>query len=418
MAIPLEYLQSLASTFSAVREGPQQVAPGQPVQVKLIPSSAADLHATDLLDAAFDLTWISKNVRFANHTIEPSMLADPFSPATIDALLAGGMPARVPVVGNLVGTESLPGTPGEIAQLAGTLPIAVEVPVALSVVWQVLDSDGMTVLAEGPATFTALGSTTAPSVAFVFPPLTVELTNTLTVPLTRRFIRATVTLSAGATTHSFTLPNIPLDIPAIPIPTVVVFFLHTNFAAASGDDDGAAFIVVPNNSKLRSAEELQDTLDKLESTLSSLTSIAELAAFLLGLSELTTALSAQPHVQFRIANAADEFDNFDDVTLKKHWAGFLFGWTNTEAEDELSSMIFIGPQRRQLQCFNDRNQDTEEGQFNLALGPKLHAIVRNLHTATPVSEPDGTEISVVVSPPGGWFNPDSFGDALSSLRFA
>jgi hypothetical protein len=37
------------------------------------------------------LTWISKNIRFENHTIEPAMGADPFDLVTIDALLEGGM---------------------------------------------------------------------------------------------------------------------------------------------------------------------------------------------------------------------------------------------------------------------------------------------------------------------------------------
>jgi hypothetical protein len=73
----------------------------------------------------------------------------------------------------------------------------------------------------------------------------VELTSTTSVPIVRRFIRATVTLKAGSTTHTFDHPDIPVVVPAIPIPTVLVFFLHTNFAAVSGDDEGAAFVVVP-----------------------------------------------------------------------------------------------------------------------------------------------------------------------------
>src|SRR5437763_1128456 len=122
MPIPLEVLQSLASTFSAVRDGPQAVEPGQLVNVHLIPSSASDLHATDILSGALDLTWITKDVRFNTPNIEPAMSADPFDPASIDALLAGGMPARLPLVGSIAGFQELPGTPGEIAQLAGTFP--------------------------------------------------------------------------------------------------------------------------------------------------------------------------------------------------------------------------------------------------------------------------------------------------------
>jgi hypothetical protein len=402
MPVPLEYLQNLASTFSAVRSGPQEVLPGQPVVVKLVPSSAADLRVTDLLQGALSLTWISKDVRFEDHTIEPAMTADPFDPATIDTLLEGGMPARVPLVGGVGGFENLPGTPGQIAQLAGSFPVAVEVPIHLSVVWEVLDADAATVLAEGSSTFTAPMGTTSPEVAFLFAPQTIELTNTLSIPVTRRFIRATVTLTAGSTTHSFALPNIPVDVPAIPIPTVIVFFRHINFAAVSGDDDGAAFIVVPHNSPLKSAAELQDTLNTLESTLSSLRSVAELAAFLLGLSELTSALSAQPHVQFRVTNASNNFDNFNSVTLI---SGFL---NDIEAEDEMSSLIFIGPTRRQVRCFRDRNR--QGSRFLLTIGSALHVIVRSLHSKSPISEPDPALIEVSATQ-------RSFGNELSSLSF-
>jgi hypothetical protein len=407
MAVPLQVLQSLASTFSAVREGPQQIAPGQPVNVQLVPASASDLHATDVLTGALDLTWVTKNVRFTTPNTEPAMSADPFVPASIDALLTGGMPARVPLLGSVAGFQDLPGTPGEIAQLAGDFPIAVEVPVGLAVTWQVLDSGGV-VLAEGPGTFTSPTGTGSPAVTFVFAHQTIELTSTMTIPLTRRFIRATVTLTAGTTTHSFTLPDIPVDIPAIPIPTVIVFFLHTNFAAADGDDDGAAFIVVPNNSPLRSLGQLQNVLNTLESTVSALTSVAELAAFLLGLSELTGSLAAQPHVQFRVTNAANQFNNFNDVTLIQR--GLLSN--DTEAEDELSSLIFIGAGGARVSCFRDRSRRGRS--FTLTTGAGLHVIIRNLHSSSPAIEPAAPPFGGSIALSSG---SSSFGDELSSLSF-
>jgi hypothetical protein len=403
MAVPLEFLQALASTFSAVLDGPSTINAGSLVRTKLTPSSAEGVRVTDLVDGAFNVTWISKNVRFNNFNTETAFNADPFVPSSIDALLAGGMPARVPVVGNVVGTQELAGVPGELSQLAGTFPIAIEVPVSVSVAWSVIDSAG-NVVAQGPGTFTAPNGLASPEATFLFVPQTVELTNTTTVPLVRLFIRATITLTAGTTTHSQTLPDIPIDILAIPIPTVIVFFLHSNFAAANGDDDGAAFIVVPNDSPLHSLSELQTVLNTLESTLSSLTSIAELAALLLGVSELTGALAAQPHIQFRVANSSNDFNNFNNVTLiQRAWYQ-----NDTEAEDELSSLILIGPVRRQARCFIDRNRTG--GRFTLTIGPELHAIVRSLHASSPAVEPAGAAITID--------NPAStFGDELSSLSF-
>ena len=408
MAVPLEVLQSLASTFSAVREGPQQVKPGQPVNIRLVPSTAADLHATDLLPATLQLTWITKNVQFKGVGIEPALATDPFDPTSIDSLLEGRTPARLPRLGGLAGFEELTGTPGQIAQLAGDFPVAVEVPVGLNVRWEVLDADGSTVLLEG---FTSPTGTASPAVTFVFAHQIIELTTAMTIPVVRRFIRATVTLTAGATAYPFTLPNIPVDIPAVPIPTAIVFFRHTNFAPSDDRADytpqGAAFIVVPNNSPLSNAAQLQGILNTLESTISALTSVTELATFLLGLSELTAALAAQPHVQLRVANSSNHFNNFNDVTLIHR--GFFEN--NIEAEDELSSLIFIGAPERQVRCFRHRNRDGRD--FTLATGTALHVIIRSLHSSSPAIEPSAPPLGGTITVSGS----GTFGDELSSLSF-
>lgn len=411
MAVPIDVLQSLASTFTAVREGLQQVQPGQPVNIRLVPSTAADLHATDLLPATLQLTWITKNVQFKSFGIESALAADPFNPSSVDSLLEGRTPARLPRLGGLAGFEDLSGTPGQIAQLAGDFPVAVEVPVGLSVRWEVLDADGSTVLSEGSSTFTSPTGTTSPSVTLVFAHQIIELTTGMTIPVVRRFIRATVTLTAGATTHTFTLPNIPVDIPAVPIPTAIVFFRHTNFAPSDDRADytaqGAAFIVVPNNSPLSNAAQLQGILNTLQSTVSALTSVAELAAFLLGLSELTAALAAQPHAQLRVANSANQFNNFNDVTLiQRAWYE-----NDIEAEDELSSLIFIGAPNRQVRCF--RHRDREGRNFTLTTGTALHVIVRSLHSSSPTIEPSFPPLGGSITVTGS----GTFGDELSSLNF-
>lgn len=418
MPVPVATLQALASGFSATRIGPEVVQPGQPVRVRLSPSTV-DVQATDLLSGELSLTWITKNVRFKNHSLEAAFADSPFDPAALANVLDGGMPARVPVVGNIVGTQELPGVPGQLAQLAGTVPIPVstELPVQVAVKWTVHDETG-TAVAPGPTSFSTPQGTAGPDVSFVFAPQTVELTSAVSVPVVRRFIRATVTLTAGATQHVFPLPDIPVVIPAIPIPTVVVFFLHPDFAASVGDDAGAAFIVVPNNSPLKSTAQLQATLNTIQSTLGSLTSVANFAAFLLGLQELSNALAAQPqpNVQFRVADGANEIKNFNEVTLiERAWYQ-----NNTEAEDELSSMIFIGPEGKGIRCFNFRNTRSGDGAFTLTIGPKLHAFVRTLHAWAPTSGPDTGELVVDVPPPSWPFpvrRPDTFGDELSSMLF-
>ena len=407
MPTTLETLQSLASSFGILHNVTGPVSPGIPINFKLTPS-VIDLKVTDIVPADINLTWITKNVRFNNPTTESVFDTDPFVLSSVDALINGGMPARVPVVSTTIsGFQDLQGVPGELAQLRGELPVATESPVTVSVRWSVLDENGDPIATGFTANPPTLNAT---EISLIFSAAIVELTNAMTIPLVNRKVRATVTLSVGAVSHSFDLPDISLTIPAIPVPSILAFFLHKNFAALNGDDDGAVFIVVPQDSPIQSFNQLQDILNTLESTVSSLTSIAEFAAFLLGITELTGALAAQPHIQFRKADSGNNFNNFNDVTLIHKFLGWLFGWTNIEAEDELSSLIFIGPPNKQVQCFNARNRRTGEGEFDLTIGPKMHVIVRDLHSANPTAEPDGNELSVVVST-------SSFGDELSSLHF-
>ena len=412
MAVSLEVLQSLASTFTTVLDGAPQVQPGKPVTLRLVPATAENLRVTDIVPARVNLTWITKSVRFSTHTVEPAFQGTSFDPSSINALLAGGMPARVPAVGSLT-TEALQGIPGELAQLAGELPIPVEVPVRLAVSWEVLDEAGNPITTG----FSAPGGMAGPEVQLEFDVQTVELTTSMGAPVARRSVRATVTLTAAGTTFSFPLPPVQLQLPAIPVPTVVAFFLHRNFAGSQGDDDGAALVIVPNDSPLRSLSQLQSQLGTLRTAVAAVAHLAGFASFLTGIDALSGALSAQPNVEFRVANSANDFDNFNDVTLLEKFLGIIFGWTNIEAEDELSSMLVIGPAGKRVQLFNHRDQQANGGRFDVTVGSKLHVTIPDLHSAAPVSGPDGGEVAVNTAPPGGIFQPSSFGDELSSLRF-
>src|SRR5207247_8072652 len=135
----------------------------------------------------------AKNVRFNNATIEAAFAATPFDPTALNALITGGMPARVPVIGNLVGTEQLPGVPGDLGQLAGSLPVPIEVPVSVAVRWSVVDENGAAVAAG----YTAVPATLdRAQVCLTFAPQVVQLTNGMALPMVRRSLRATVTLTA------------------------------------------------------------------------------------------------------------------------------------------------------------------------------------------------------------------------------
>jgi hypothetical protein len=405
----LEALTELANTLRIVREGPPEVAAGRPVSARLAPPADA-LTITDFLAGPIDLKLVTKQLRFATPGPEPSL-----DPADIVAQIVGGIPLRLPVVGNLVGTEQLSGVPGTLTQLEGTLPIPVQAPVAVAVTWSVRDADGGP-LAEGDS-FLAPDGLASPQVVLVFAPEIVELTASAPPPVAvQRFLHARVRLSAGGvTTPDVDLPPVPLLIPALPVPTVLAMFRHTNFQPRSGDSQGAVLVLVPEDSPFRSLAALQPTLNTLEAAVSRLAGFARFASFLLGLRDLTAALSAQPHVQFRAQNG---IGNLNDITLIHRNFPSL---NDTEAEDELSSLIFVGPPGRKVECFVARSFRDGEGRFDLTIGRRvveggeqigleLFTAIRSLHPATPATVPTGQELEIVRARGGG------FGDELSSVR--
>jgi hypothetical protein len=396
---------ALVDVLNGVLNGlsPQLTSSAHPQPGELVTATITPLpdrlQATDIVSGELDLTWVGKDVMFTGSDLEPS-----FVPANLDLATIG--PKPITGATGIIGGIS--GTPGLLAQLKGAVPIAAPgtFPVSANVTWHILDEHHNEL---STSQYSAPGGLNRPSVAVAFAPETTELTDGPAPAPKDRFLRAEVSLSAGsATTPSRALPDLPLVVPALPIPTVLALFLHANFAPRSGDDDGAVLVVVPENSPLRSLGQLQPVLNTLQSTIGNLTSFGSFATFLLGLGDLTHALSVQPNVQFRAANV---IDNLNDITLiQRSWYE-----NDTEAEDELSSLILIGREGKGVKCFNDRDRDDGEGQFTIRTTPNLFVIVRDLDGKTPTAE--GGSLTVDKDPPGGWFDPDRFNDELSSLEF-
>lgn len=395
MALP-EVLQGILDSLGTRVLTTGTPSAGQLVEVELSPS-LADLSVADVLTGQLDITWVAKNVLFGTADLEPS-----FVPANLDAATTGGQPA-VNNLGNLV---PLPGVPGLLGQLKGSLPLstATSLPVTATVAWQVLDAEGAPLAADQ---FTSPTGLNGPRLAVAFLPAFVELGTELPAPQARA-LRATVTLSAGGqAVGPRTLPDIPVLVPAVPVPTALALFLHKDFAPRSGGDDGAVLVIVPGSSPLGSVEALNPLLDQLAALANALRNVAALAGFVTGIAVLRSAL-AQPHVVFR---KADRIDNFNDIDLIQR--GFFEN--DTEAEDELSSLVFLGRAGRGAHCWNSRNRSTDEGDFTVSAGSALMALVRNLHSISPAVEL-GT-LTVHNTPPGGLFSASDFGDNLSSMEF-
>src|SRR5205814_1720249 len=151
-------LTTLADGMRSVREGPRNVSPGQPVTVAVVPSTDG-LTVPVLAAGDVNVFWLTKNVRFADANVVP--------PPLQNVQILGGMP-----IPNVTGTTQ--GVPGVIAELAGTVPIPVQVPVSVKVRWIVTDDQGQP-LTEG-TDYLAPDGLDVPVVQLVFAAAFVELT--------------------------------------------------------------------------------------------------------------------------------------------------------------------------------------------------------------------------------------------------
>lgn len=396
-------LEALASTFSVISNTTGTILPGKVIDLKISPWPV-DLKLDNVIAGDLNLTWITKDVRFNNPNIEAAFSSTPFNASAIDAILQGGMPARVPSVGTVVGTDGLTGVPGNLSQLRGGLPIKVTVPVKVEVEWFITNKNGNV----NSNDYIAIpANLKGPQLSVTFKPELTELTNSPSLTLKELSIRARVKLTVtGISPYDLDLPSIPFLIAPLPIPKIAVFFRHTSFSA---DDNGAALVAVPHNSPIANIASLQTTLNTVESAISNLRSIADFASLFLGINELQTALAAQPHVQFKRANGDNNINNFNNITLiQNSWYD-----NDVEAEDELSSLIFIAPSGGRVRCFNARSRDEDEGAFELRTGSAMFVLVKSLHSQTPSVFPSGSVMDILQRSTES----DRFGDELSSLDF-
>jgi hypothetical protein len=370
--------------------GPTSVSPGVPITIGVVPD-ISQVQITDVQLVDVDLDLIGKGVIFTNTTPDdPS--PTPSVPLPIHNLTT-------------VPPSLTPGVQGFLGTIKGKLPVAVprEIQPSLHVSWQATDIGGNDLIASGDAI--APNGLNQALLTVLFLPEFVELTSGLgPPPTTTRRVSATVTLVAGAATAGPRMIG-PVDIlvPQVPLPMVLVMFVDKPYK-------GPALIMVPSNSAIPDLGGLTGQIQALQSALNPVRTVARLAALITGLDALTALLDNEPHISFR---KTDSIGNLNNITLvQRSWYQ-----NDTEAEDELSSLFMIGPRRRNAEFFNDRSFDDGEGKFTLTIGVESFAGIRDLHRKHPVSEPSGVEISVDRDPPGGWFNPDDFGDDLSSVRF-
>jgi len=356
---------------------------GTPVTFSIVPDiSTARITEIRMVDVDFEL--LAKGFVFPN--------ADPNDATTTAPLQVQDLVSDPPAV--------IPGVPGLLGRIRGQMPVAVPSDVAptLQVSWEVKDGDGNDLLASGGAVAVGgLGGTTA---TLLFLPEAVELRNHDDPGVSPCQVHARVNMvHANSVVGSVSLSAL-VRVPKLALPTMLALFRDRHYT-------GPMLVAVPRETAIANVGELTGVVHGLVS------SLAGYAGTRLGflhatLAHLASRLTTQSGIAFR---KGDGITELDDITLS---GGFF---NDTEAEDELSSLVLFSRRGRKAELFNDRRYAAGEGAFVLQTGPELVAGVRDLHHATPSCEPAGASVSVTKYPPGGYWDPDTFGDELSSLRF-
>lgn len=370
---------------------------------------------TEVVNAPIELSLITKNVRFLNTDITSSQIV-------------GGLPINDLLainVGNVTtGATNPPGVPGLVGMLTGTLPLPIDVThpetfqVRADVRWRVAEGShtvsDVSWTVGGAAPVSGTGGDILPPSGRGLDPLDLVFDLAFTelvggeAPLVHRTLHAAVQLTAGPVSSGWIdLPPVPLDLPAIPVPTLVIYCQDKNLRSNK-------LVVVPASSPLDEGT-IETALTELRDVLTPLRATSSFLGLFLDEFDTVADLIRSGNLHFRKTN---EIANLNDIDLE---SGFF---NDTEAEDELSSLVFVGPPGRRIENFNDRDFSTSQGQMDVTLRRELIAVLRDTHSASPVSEPAGC-VTVPFAPHGShwdgidpWSDITSFGDQLSSMRFS
>ena len=397
MATLSEQLAQAAAALS-IAGVPGSAQPGQPVTASLSPPLTA-ITFTDVVSTEVGLDLIAKDVVFSNTNItDPNFASDP---ALVKIKPLFNLLTIPPSLDNS-------GVGGLIGRIQGTLdlPVAVSAIPTVDVEWAILDEFD-NVLVEG-TDFLAPSGLNNPTLDVIFLPAFSMFDGTFPPPTIRK-IRAQVTLTAGTETGTATVGPVIVAIPTLPFPKVLVLSLHS-------DHRGAALVMVPGNSAITTVNHLKSLLQPVRNAISTLTTIARFAEMITGIDGIVGALE-NTNIAFSKADSVSNLNNIDLIT--RPWYEF----NDTEAEDELSSFIYLAPPPQiegashAVEMFNARSFRTGEGKFTVTTGAAFVALCRSLHSAAPTVTPPDATLTVNNPPPGGIFDPSSFGDELSSIRF-
>ncbi|MCA1567633.1 MAG: hypothetical protein LC803_18690 [Acidobacteria bacterium] len=325
------------------------------------------------------------------------------------------------VRGRLAPLESL------LANITGKVTGAITGPKLLdaapkvSVQWHI---EGNYVLLDN----TTLNNKLVPPVLVVLPEFA-ELTNTPPPPSQLRIscdVSITVTLPGGAT-ESKTRPIGPfnIEVPKIQIPVLAAFTEHGQSDASQFP--GRVLMAVPSSSPLSGLNNLKSFLQPVQTVLARLQQTLTVANATLALQfgEASNVIGTLIDI-IGAVNQPLITQNFvmylSSITLDP---GGWFGVGYKSWEDEISSVLLIGPPGTGISCHNRRNLWQGTGQFKVIVGMTGAAFVLDLvepvipdgsggYTSRPDCVPSDTTFEVVVQPDN---SRRIFNDVISSFQF-
>jgi hypothetical protein len=331
------------------------------------------------------------------------------------------------------GSETVPGIPGLLGRLAGTVDVPVEEvtealtprTVTVEVRWQVYDNDTKghasdveyrIVQAAEPGDYQPLpdpvhvAPTSTPGLLGLRFPVRFSELRSATPEVRSLAVQASIQLAVSignnaVQTSWIDLPALPLAIPTVPIPIVLVLFEHKDFS-------GRAFVDVPSGSLVGAASHVPGAI-----------SLA--AAFQLTSSVLGSVLPNHPLVLFLQSGAGQQLAKLVPTAAQVIFAAqsridnlatddYAFnvgtvGVGRVTVEDIMSSVICIGPQNTVVDLHATRDNPPDVTPLQVELRDRLGIAIKNLNTLDPKAEVTfGGEITKV--------RPNTnFNDKISSL---
>ncbi|HEX7956945.1 MAG TPA: hypothetical protein VF508_08390, partial [Pyrinomonadaceae bacterium] len=346
---------------------------------------------TEIQRLPFEFTQLTKDVRFDVTDVGA------IGGVNRNTRLRGGMPIAG-AGGTLnkitLGDTDVPGLPGSLGDVVGLMSFPVTVrsaperAVTADVRWSFCDERGNVCfdadwrIVSNSAGAQGRGGEVNPAPGDVLKPLDIALPVAFVEraggggPDSRRFVHASVRLiAAGISSPWVDLPRVELRRLVVDVPTLLVVFSGMSYG-------GAIAALVPGDSALLSAAEAVSALGELREKLQAL--VGGSAPFPPpppGLSQTVDHIT-------RVAGKVQATRTF--VRTREARVLKQISMTHADpqvqpvdAEQQISSLMLLGPPGRRVRFFNARDLIDGAGQMHVTCGPELFAAVEDLDHASP-----------------------------------